>query len=115
MSNFLTINKPISKVDENFLKEFSRGFYQSIINLKVNNIFETLIKWIKSIDKETKLIFELMKNHEQTKFWFSSIIGFFYQFGITCNIDKNKALELYLLAVNNGKEEFLNQKLHLLE
>jgi hypothetical protein len=38
-----------------------------------------------------------MKNHEQTKFWFSSIIGFFYQLGIDCD----KALELYLLAVDN--------------
>ena len=43
-----------------------------------------------------------MKNHEQTKFWFSSIIGFFYQLGIDrCDVDKNKALELYLLAVDN--------------
>ena len=42
-----------------------------------------------------------MKNHEQTKFWFSSIIGFFYQLGIDCDVDKNKALELYLLVVDN--------------
>ena len=42
-----------------------------------------------------------MKNYEQTKFWFSSIIGFFYQLGIDCDVDKNKALELYLLVVDN--------------
>ena len=33
-------------------------------------------------------------------------IGFFYQFGISCDVDRNKALELYLLAENNGKNEY---------
>src|SRR5438034_3267327 len=49
-----------------------------------------------------------MQNHKETKFWFTSIIGFFYQYGIGCDIEKNKALELYLLAV--GNEKSLNQK-----
>ena len=63
----------------------------------------------KSTSKNIKLILELMENHE-TESWFSSIIGFFYQFGISCNVDWNKALELYLLAVNSGKKEFSDQK-----
>ena len=50
-----------------------------------------------------------MENHEQSEFWFSGIIGFFYQFGVSCDINKNKALELYILAVNNGKKEFSDQ------
>jgi len=62
----------------------------------------------KSIGKDTKTILELMQNHKETKFWFSSIIGFFYQCGIGCDVDKNKALKLYLLAVNN--EESLIQQ-----
>src|SRR3954451_13241926 len=122
MSKFLTekaIHKStteISKSDEIFLKEFSMNFYQKIIDINNFNIFENILnEWIKSIDKEMELVFELMQNHKQTQFWFSSIIGFFYQLGISCNVDKNKALELYLLAIDNGKEEFFNQNLHLSE
>src|SRR5215213_9417025 len=51
-----------------------------------------------------------MVHHEQNRFWFSSIIGFFYQFGVGCYVDDDKALEFYLLAVNNDEKEFLNHK-----
>src|ERR1051325_9399157 len=121
MSNFLIhkLTADISNSDENFLKEVLRDFYQKIIETKDFNTFEdALTEWIKNIDKKDKSIFESMKNHHQSKFWFSSIIGFFYQLGIGCDVDKNKALELYLLTVNNDDNEFLNQNfahLYLLE
>ena len=126
MSNILEIQPfhnltaDVSKYDESFLKKFLRDFYQKIIDTKEFNTFEdTLTEWIKNIDKKDgKSIFELMKNHERTKFWFSSVIGFFYQLGMDCDVDKNKALELYLLAINYDDCEFLNQNfahLHLLE
>src|SRR3954452_936410 len=101
----------ISKSDENFLKGFSRDFYQNIININDYNVFEnTLSKWIKGINKDTKTILKLMQNNE---FLFSSIIGFFYQQGIGCDVDKNKSLKLYLLAVNDEESSFTN--LNLLE
>ena len=116
LSNFLG-NQDTSKSNENFLKEFSRNFYQKIVNLKDFNTFEKILsEWIKNIDKNTEIIFELMKNHEMNKFWFSSIIGFFYQFGLCCDVDDSKALEFYLLAVNDDEKEFLNHNfthLHL--
>ena len=34
----------LSKCDENFLKEFSRDFYQKIIDIKDINIFENMDK-----------------------------------------------------------------------
>ena len=93
--------------EENFLKKFSKDFYQRIITTTDFNAFEdTLSEWIKSIDMNSKTILELMQKNE---FSFSSIIGFFYQVGINCDVDRNKALELYLLAENNGKKEFLDQ------
>ncbi|CAB4398220.1 unnamed protein product [Rhizophagus irregularis] len=112
------------KDDDDFLKKFLRNFYQKITEIDDYNItFEnTLIKWINNmIDKndDTKTILELMQNHKESKLWFSSIIGFFYQYGIDCIIDKNKALELYLLAVsnnnNNNNKETIIINLHLLE
>src|SRR5436305_9225341 len=102
----------ISKRDENFLKEFSRDFYQKIIEINDFNVFEnTLRKWIKNTSKKTKTILELMQKNE---FWFSSIIGFFYQYGIGCDVDKNTSLRLYLSAVNNEKtsnKKFTNSRL----
>src|SRR5215213_4436829 len=99
----------ISKSDENFLKEFSRDFYQKIVNINDFDDFDvfenTLSKWIKGINKDTKTILKLMQNNE---FWFSSIIGFFYQQGIGCDVDKNKSLNLYLLAVNDEESSFTN-------
>src|SRR4051794_28484003 len=81
----------MSKSDENFLKEFLRNFYQKIIDMKDFNEFEYLLSdWIKNLDKNIETIFELMINHEQNRFWFSSIIGFFYQFGVGCFVDDDK-------------------------
>jgi hypothetical protein len=38
-------------------------------------------------------------------------LDFFYQYGIGCIVDKDKALELYILTVNNKiEDEYLNQK-----
>ncbi|CAB4376150.1 unnamed protein product [Rhizophagus irregularis] len=101
--------------DKIFIKEFSKEFYQKIIDIKDINTFEiTLKKWIKNLDKNIKSILELMKNHNKNELLFSSIIGFFYQYGIGCNIDKNKALKLYLLAVNNN-EKSLNESFEHLQ
>src|SRR5688572_13570121 len=100
----------------NFLKKFSRDFHQKIISTNDFKPFEdTLYECINNI-YNTETILELMQNHKESEFWFSGIIGFFYQYGIGCDIDENKALESYLLAVNN--ERTLNQKfsnLYLLE
>ena len=102
----------ISESDENFLKKFSRDFYQKIIDTEDFDIFEnTLIEWIQNIDKDTKLVLRLMKNHHQTELLFSSIIGFFYQHGIGCDIDRDNALKLYEKSLTN--ENFNN--LNLLE
>jgi TPR repeat protein len=113
-SNLLNIHKlttNISKNDENFLKEFSKDFYLKLIDIEELNTYDViLIEFIINIDNNVKKILELMQNHKEKGIWFSSIIGFFYQCGIGCDVDKNKALEFYLLSVNNKFEkEFLNQ------
>ena len=52
----------ISKNDEIFLKEFSRDFYQIIVNINDWNTFEiTLSEWINDINKNTKTILELLQ------------------------------------------------------
>ncbi|CAB5354047.1 unnamed protein product [Rhizophagus irregularis] len=95
-------------IDEKFLKKFSKDFYKKIIYINDYNTIKTLEnnlkEWINN-NKNSNEILKLMRNHEKDKIWFSSIIGFFYQYGIGCNMDKNKALELYLLNIKIEEEK----------
>ena len=100
----------MSKDDEKYLKEFSKEFYRKIIDINDIYTFENpTIEWIKNLDKNAELILESMETYEQSNLCFSSIIGFFYQFGISCDVGTNKALELYSLSINTMNEKkFLN-------
>src|SRR5436190_10105293 len=109
---FHKLTTDISK-NEDFLKEISIDFYHKITDMEdFNTIENTLIEWIKNAHKNIELILGLMQNHKQTKLWFSSIIGFFYQNGVGCDPDKYKALKLYLLIINNDEKEFLIKEEH---
>src|SRR5688572_23223678 len=108
MSNLLYDKKIIqnptsdnnSKSNKNLLKFFLRNFHQKVTNTNDFSIFEnTLIEWMNNIIDENTL--KLMQDHNESEFWFSSVIGFFYQYGVNCEIDKDKALKLYLLTINN--------------
>src|ERR1043165_2821638 len=86
----------ISKDEEDFLKEFSIDFYKKITNMEDFNAFEnTLIEWMLNTNKNIEFI-----------------IGFFYQHGVGCDPDKDKALKLYLLIINNNEKEFLIREEH---
>jgi hypothetical protein len=95
----------ISESDENFIKKFSIDFYQIITDTDFNTLEDIIIEWINILDKNPESIFGLMQNHKQDKPWFSSIIGFFYQYGISCDANESMALELYLLSINNVEKE----------
>src|SRR5271154_1038968 len=78
--------------DENFLKFFLRNFYHKIIETKDFNNFDKIsMEWIKyyleTNNKNPQKILELMRNHEESKFWFTGLMGFFYQLGIGCDLD----------------------------
>ncbi|GES87833.1 Sel1 repeat family protein [Rhizophagus clarus] len=105
----------ISENDKNVLKNIIYNFYHKIIETNDFNDFEkNSSEWIEhkleSYNKNPKKFLELMENHKESKLLFTSFIGFFYQHGIGCNLDKEKAVEFYLLSVNNetAKEETNN-------
>ncbi|RIA84595.1 hypothetical protein C1645_832053 [Glomus cerebriforme] len=108
-------------VDENFLKKFLKGFYHKVIQMKnYNNYEKFLSEWIiykiEINSKSSKKILESMENHEESKFLFTSVIGFFYQLGIGCALDMKKSIELYLLTINiKIKNDSLNENLHILQ
>ena len=78
----------ILKDDESFLKEFLKGFYRQIIKIEYYDNFGTiLMEWTKDFfglnKKSSKTVLKLMENHEENENWFSSLIGFFYEHGIS--------------------------------
>ena len=94
----------ITEDDETFLKNFLRDFYHKIIDADVLNTFEdTLIKWVKNAlknhDKYPEALFKMMENHENCQTWFAGFMGFLYQHGIGCDINRNSALELYFFGL----------------
>ncbi|CAB4393288.1 unnamed protein product [Rhizophagus irregularis] len=99
----------ISKEDENFLKEFLKDFYRQVIRIEYYSKYEHILKeWIKDYfndnEKSPEIILNLMKNHEESENWFSSLIGFFYE-------HKNNSLKLYSLSIN---KDGINSMYHLL-
>src|SRR3954454_15710050 len=123
------INNIPKNDDDNFLKDFLKEFYRQIVKMEnYNNLENTLTEWMKDFFKSNKKnsqeILKLMENHQEKEIWFSSLIGFFYEHGISDNnndadtdnvvIDKNKSLELYLLSINNDKNKHLTSVYQIL-
>src|SRR5436190_16627246 len=104
----------VSKDDEKFLKGFLYDFYLRVINVTYfNDSFEKdLCEWAKNTLKNDKKnavkILEIMQKYKEGEIWFSSIIGFFNQHGIGCDVDKNKALEMYLLTIKHKLSQIIN-------
>src|SRR6266542_3116060 len=100
----MSLNNNISKDDENFLKEFLKDFYRQVIKIEQYTKFENILKeWIQHYlnhnEKNPEIILKLMENHEKSEDWFSSLIGFFYEYGLiilgsdTNIVDKNKFMQ----------------------
>ncbi|CAB4489044.1 unnamed protein product [Rhizophagus irregularis] len=109
MLNEITDSIDISEDDENFLINFLKDFHYKIIKENdFNNFEKNSSEWIKHIlennNKEPEKVLKMMINHKVSKYWFTSFMGFFYQFGIGCELDKGKSVELYLLAIGNNSE-----------
>src|SRR5436189_6484862 len=94
--------------DENFLKKFLKEFYRHIIRMENYSNFENILaEWMKEFfDYNKKDLETILKDHEESENWFSSLIGFFYEYGLVNanenTIDKNKFLELYLSSTNKA-------------
>ena len=52
-------------------------------------------------------MFEFMTSNSQNIFCYSSLIGFFYQHGIGCEVDEIKALEIFSNSVKNNQKSIL--------
>ena len=64
----------------------------------------TYSKYSKNILLKEPLLLICDQDHKKYQIWFTSIVGFFFQHGIGCDVNRNMALELYLMIVNNKIE-----------
>src|SRR5581483_497002 len=55
-------------------------------------------------DLDPKGVFEFMMSNSQNISCYSSLIGFFHQHGIGCEVDEIKASEIYKATVENNQE-----------
>src|SRR6266498_3733673 len=103
----MSLNKK-SKDDEIFLKEFLKDFYRQVIKMEHHSKFEnTLTDWIQDYfnhnEKNSEMILKLMENHIENENWFSSLIGFFYENGLSDNNNNNN--DNIIINYNNITEK----------
>ena len=72
--NTMSFNS-ISKDDENFLKEFIKGFYRQIMKIQNLTKFEIILTeliedFFNYNEKNSKTTLKLMENHEENEKWF---------------------------------------------
>ncbi|RIA80447.1 hypothetical protein C1645_882162, partial [Glomus cerebriforme] len=113
----MSLNNIILKDDETFLREFLKDFYRQIIKTEYHTKFEnSLTGWVQNYlnynEKNSEIILKLMENHEENEIWFSSIIGFFYEYDIILNKKDSDTKEVgnlenvYVMSHSNQFENF---------
>ena len=100
----------LASIKENILRELTEKFvsqlyFKTQFQNNNNNPFEEFSPdWLKlfiekqNIDSEKLL--EMMLKHNQSNFYFTSFIGYFYQYGIGTEIIKQKSLAYYFQSTN---------------
>ena len=77
----MSLNNNILNDEENFLKEFLKDFYRQIIKIEYYPKFENILtEWTKDYfnnnEKDSEIFLNLMEDHEESKNWVSSLIGY---------------------------------------
>jgi TPR repeat protein len=114
-----TENKPINTVIEDdtntftglfpifvkYINELLQELYTLLLNLESNDDIDHLYKFINNFlfeyDLDPNNIFKFMIIQPECH---SSLIGFFYQHGIGCEIDNNKAFEIFSNSIKRKYE-----------
>jgi len=106
-------NSTLLQVQE-LLKELLQELYIILLDIELleevsdelNIVLDNLLL---EYDLDPKNVLEIMTSNSQNNFCYSSLIRFFYQRGIGCEVDEIKASEIFSNAVKNNRKEELNQ------
>ncbi|KAF0490589.1 kinase-like protein [Gigaspora margarita] len=105
ISNITKSQDNISNNDQKFLYDLNQLFItqfniQGVSKNCANFIINNINNYMNENNKNPDEIFVQYYNH-QYKYYFTSIIGFFYEYGIGTTIDYFKAFEMYKQAADN--------------
>jgi TPR repeat protein len=97
------------------LQLFIQELYMILSNMEITKYDDELKRFINNFlfeyDLDAQNVFEIMtKNSQNISYYYSSIIGIFYQFGIGCEADKIKAFEIFSNNVKNKQLYFDQEK-----
>ncbi|CAB4391866.1 unnamed protein product [Rhizophagus irregularis] len=108
INNILFFNNFITK----FFKELLKELYTLLLDIEFKDDTDILNIFINNFlfdyDLDPKNVLEIMTSNSQNIFYYSSLIGFFYQNGIGCEVDEIKAFEIFSNSVKNNQKALLN-------
>ncbi|RIA83761.1 hypothetical protein C1645_742824 [Glomus cerebriforme] len=109
----LTTNSPLIT---KFFKELLQELYTFLINMEafyINenfHLYEITNNYLLDYELDPKDVLEIMTSNSQNIFYYSSLIGYFYQYGIGCKVNNDKALEIFTNAIKTTTRFSFNQK-----
>ncbi|RIA85206.1 hypothetical protein C1645_858079 [Glomus cerebriforme] len=86
-----------------FFKELLQELYIYLLNMEIRDIDqlnEIINNYLLDYDFDPINVLEIMTSCSQNIFYHSSLIGYFYQHGIGCEVDEIKAFKIYSDAIN---------------
>ncbi|CAB4391859.1 unnamed protein product [Rhizophagus irregularis] len=97
-----------------FFKELLQELYVILLNIDIKSDIEVQLNefmnnFLFEYDLDPKDVLDIMTNNSENIFCYSSLIGFYYQYGIGCEINKIKAYEVFFNAVKNNQKVILDQ------
>jgi TPR repeat protein len=105
-----TTNSPIFM---KYIKELLQELYTFLLNIshknEINYLYNRINNFLFEYDLDTKYVFKILTSNSQNIICYSSLIGFFYQYGIGCEVDEIKAFEIYSNTIKNDHKSILNQ------
>jgi TPR repeat protein len=100
----------------NNLKLLLQELYNILSNMEIekysligSRFIELINNFLFEYDLNPKNVFDIMTSNSQNIIHYSSLIGYFYQHGISCEVDEIKAFEIFSNAVKNNQKALLEQ------
>ncbi|CAB4398820.1 unnamed protein product [Rhizophagus irregularis] len=106
--NIIFINDFMTKLFKELLQELYvillNAEVEEICDSKKDKLNEFINNFLFEYDLDPKNVFEIITSNSQNIYYYSSLVGFFYQNGIGCNVDEIKAYEIFSNAVKNNNQ-----------
>ncbi|CAG8684704.1 14621_t:CDS:2, partial [Rhizophagus irregularis] len=94
----------INKIFKELLQELHDIILLNIEDYTTDQLNEFIYNFLLEYDLDPKNVFEIMTNNLQPIFYYSSLIGIFYQYGIGCEVDEIKASKIFFNTVKNNQK-----------